>query len=284
MTKKGIIYCLLSILLTVYLILAIPFADTLAASTKCKGVDIRVEQNDMSDFVTSSAIDAELGYLSKLLPGKVTSEINIQQIENQLNALSNIESANCYRTASDRIVVDVVPMVPVARVFDPGISYYINKNGKRLTSGAKYKIDVPVIVRDDAKTLAPEKLTGLLEQIAANPSWNELVSVLKINDKGDVIIVPSISGHVVNFGTPDGAADKFKRLFEFYRQVMPIKGWNYYDVISVKYSGQVVATVRPGSAVKAINEYENEDLEEEIDLETIAPDSTLKSDLNPKIL
>ncbi len=284
MTKKGVIYCLLSVLLAVYLILAIPFADKVAASTTCAGVDIRVEQNDMSNFVTSSAIDAELDYLTKRLPGKVASEINIQHIEDRLNSLSNVESANCYRTASDRIVVDVVPMVPVARVFDPGTSYYINKNGKRLSSGAKYKIDVPIIVRDDPKTLAPEKLTGLLEQIAANPSWNELVSVLKINSKGDVIIIPSISGHVVNFGTPDGAADKFKRLFEFYRQVMPIKGWNYYDVISVKYSGQVVAKIRPGSAVKAINEYENEDLEEEIDLETIAPDSTLKSDLNPKIL
>lgn len=284
MTKEGIIYCLLSVLLAVYLLLAIPFADSVAASTKCAGVDIRIEQNDMSDFVTSAAINADLDNFAGRLPGKTVSEINLQQIENRINSLSNVESANCYRTVSDRIRVDVVPMVPVVRVFDPGASYYINKNGKRLTSGAKYKIDVPIIVRDDVKTLAPEKLVGLLDEIVENPSWNELVSALRINKHGDVVIIPSITGHVVNFGTPDGAADKFKRLFEFYRQVMPVKGWNYYDEISVKYSGQVVAKIRPGSAVRAVNEYENEDMEEEIDLETIAPDSTLQSDLNPKIL
>ncbi len=27
-----------------------------------------------------------------------------------------------------------------------------------------------------------------------------------------------------------------------YRKVLPVKGWLYYDTISVKYSGQVVAT------------------------------------------
>ena len=38
--------------------------------------------------------------------------------------------------------------------------------------------------------------------------------------------------------------NKFNRIKTFYKEVMPVKGWNYYDTISVKWRGQVVTTRR----------------------------------------
>jgi hypothetical protein len=39
-------------------------------------------------------------------------------------------------------------------------------------------------------------------------------------------------------------ADKFSRLRKFYHEVMRIKGWDYYDTLSVKWRGRLVATRR----------------------------------------
>ena len=36
--------------------------------------------------------------------------------------------------------------------------------------------------------------------------------------------------------------NKFARLKTMYKDVLPVKGWTYYDTISVKWRGQVVAT------------------------------------------
>ncbi len=38
--------------------------------------------------------------------------------------------------------------------------------------------------------------------------------------------------------------DKIHRLMRIYQDVLKVKGWNYYDTLSVKWRGQVVATRR----------------------------------------
>lgn len=284
MTKKGIIYCLLSITLLVYLLFAVNISDNIAAAAVCTDVKINVADNALSQFVTSDNVDKELGYASRKYPGQPIAKISTKDIEDKLNALSTIEKANCYRTADNNIVIDVVPMEPVARVFDPGNSYYINRSGKHLMASTRYKLDVPIVIRETTSAQGAETLTGMLDSIAANDAWNELVSALKIERNGDVTIVPTLSGHIINFGSPDNIDDKFGRLFEFYRRVMPVKGWNYYDTISVKYAGQIVGKIHPGSLVRKENEFKDEDYTEEIDLGTIAPDSTnVARELNPKI-
>ena len=58
----------------------------------------------------------------------------------------------------------------------------------------------------------------------------------------DIILVPVIRGHVVNFGDTSLIADKFARIKSFYNNVMPVKGWDYYESLSVKWRGQIVAT------------------------------------------
>ena len=60
----------------------------------------------------------------------------------------------------------------------------------------------------------------------------------------DIILVPVIRGHVVNFGDTSMVDDKFLRLRTFYRKVLPTVGWQHYDTIAVKWRGQVVATRR----------------------------------------
>ena len=48
----------------------------------------------------------------------------------------------------------------------------------------------------------------------------------------------------------------------FYRKVLPKKGWNEYDTISVKFKDQIVATRRIKPVIAPV-----ETVEEEIDLE-----------------
>ena len=56
--------------------------------------------------------------------------------------------------------------------------------------------------------------------------------------------------------------NKFARLRRMYEEVLPVKGWDCYDTLAVKWSGQVVATKRAkklaDSKVKYDDEIENE--------------------------
>ena len=71
--------------------------------------------------------------------------------------------------------------------------------------------------------------------------------------------------------TVEDIENKFEKLKLFYREVMPAKGWETYDTISVKWSHQVVATRRK-KAVKEVMTYDPEDDEVIPDLETMGVD------------
>ena len=249
LTRESIICCVTTILLIAYLVVTFIMTNNLAAAATTPAsnpVIINIEDNSDNLFVTHSEVERLIApHLPERGTPIVASEVNTMAIEDHLNGVDNIEWARCSRTSADRILVEVVPMKPVARVFDGDSSYYINRQGKRLTASLRYRSDVPVIQGHiDTPELA-KCLLPLLDTIAARPNLRELVTSIKVTDARDVLLVPSIRGHIIAFGAPDrDIADKFDRLTTMYRNVLPVKGWDYYDTLSVKFGHQVVATRR----------------------------------------
>ena len=46
----------------------------------------------------------------------------------------------------------------------------------------------------------------------------------------------------IYFGLLTNIHEKLDNLYQFYKQVMPVKGWQTYRDISVKYNNQIVCT------------------------------------------
>lgn len=151
------------------------------------------------------------------------------------------------RLTDGTIRIKATPIIPVARIFDAGESYYINRAGKRVSADARYHKDVPIIeghfeYADTAFT--PASLLPLLSYISNDSVWNAYVSMIKVKSPNDIILVPVIREHVINIGTPDNFDDKFARLKKFYTEVLPLQGWEKYDTLTLKWNGQLVASKR----------------------------------------
>lgn len=247
LSRANIICCILSILLVGYLVVALITSSSMsmAATAPAKmPVKISVAGEDSTSFVTRREIAVIVkDYFSgnTITP----SAIPTLDIENTLNSIDNIENARCTRRSNDRLWIEVTPMIPVARVFDNHGSYYINREGKRLTASLKYRCDVPVITGKLEERHSATRLMSLLDYITTDKSRAELVTALELKPNGDVILIPPFRGHVINFGDPEtDIANKFDRLTTMYRDILPAKGWDYYDTLSVKFRGQVVASRR----------------------------------------
>lgn len=278
MTKKGVIRCLMALLLVAYIGVAVVMANQQSARDKCRGYDIRILQDDGSrDFVTQAEVRRLLKEWSLDDTDRPASSIDLQKIEDRLSGVVNIESAMVQRMPDNTIRLTVMPMIPVARVFDfKGNSYYINRDGKRLTANARYHIDVPVISGNFDSIHSPASLIPLVERLHSDPQWNAITSQVMVDPHTrDIILVPLIRGHVVNLGDTSGIPDKLTRVMTMYRKVMPVKGWEFYDTISVKWAGQVVATRRAKSIPEPAIRFDQEgDIEEEdINSMLVATDS-----------
>lgn len=275
MEKDTVIKIALTALLSVYLVFALAMTGSAERADHYNGLKINVLDSIGSGFVSNDDIDKECDGLYSLIASAPRGTINLQELETRIIDMPVVENANVSTLCDGTLNIEVSPMVPVARVFDPsGKSYYINASGKRVMADARYHVDVPVVIGNfDSGHMRAAHLLPMLSHIASDPTLNALVSTVTLSKRGDILIIPVIRGQVINFGDNDNVKDKFARLKSFYTEVLPRRGWNTYDTISVKWAGQVVASHREKSLGQLTLHTEESEFDFIDDISTMTPDA-----------
>lgn len=251
------------------LLWGIHWAQSKASAQVCTDVEVIVLNADSTSFVTPEGIKAELTRMGLKAVGLPVSDVNIDQIESKLKESEYLEEAECVMSADGRLMILVRQIIPVLRVCDENAgSYYINHSGKRMATSSNFHANVPVVSGRFTKEFQPVRLLPMVEYIERDSVLKSLVTMISVRDSNNIYVVPCISGHVVNMGSPTGFENKFKKLVAFYQQVLPNKGYNYYDTISVKWNYQVVATKRQ-KAIKIDVPIDSADLEGDTPFENV---------------
>lgn len=220
----------------------------------CEGIDIEVVGSRNMDSIVVRGIARELALYPHRLKGARLNEINTLALEKYLSDLNTFESVNCMISSGGRLKIEIVPLVPVMRVFDGEHSWYINKAGKKIDSKAEFYTDAPVVTGRFNDSFTPREVLPLVKFIQKDDMLRQLVAMVEASDPNNLMIVPRMLGHVVNFGDTTRLKEKKEALQLFYKKVMPYKGWEEYDTISVKFRGQVVATRRVKPIIKTATE------------------------------
>ncbi len=263
MKKSTVFKWMLLVLLMVYCVGMTVWARGEAMRHTCVGIEVEVEGDRMLDTIIRKGVREELRHYPGKIVGTPLHQLNTRKIEKYLSGLSNFESVECIITSDGRLLVNIVPLIPVMRVFYKDNSYYINKDGKHIESKAEFFSDVPVVEGEFSRSFTPRDILPLVRYIESDKDLRSLVSMVVARDASNLMIVPKVKGHIVNFGDTTRLPEKWQALRLFYHKVMPYKGWEEYDTISVKYRGQIVATRRDKTKLNHGEDYhEEEDLEE----------------------
>lgn len=265
--KRLIQYSIL-VILAVALTVGILWAREKSRGELCTAVDVEVVNADSTSFVTPQGVLTDLKSQGIKIVGKHMGDINASDIEEALKVSPYLENADIVKCQNGKVLIRVSQLVPVMRVFDGEDSYYLNKAGKRMAATTYYHCDVPVVQGHFTRKYPATRLLPLIDYVESDSLLHSLVTMYQVRDTNNIILVPNISGHVVNIGNADGFDNKFAKLKLFYREVLPKRGWNTYDTISVKWNHQIVATRR----IKAVEEVlpdHSEDDEQAPDIETM---------------
>lgn len=245
------------ILLLGYATIAALWADHQADLRKCTGIDVNIISSQPSEFITAQGVKNELGKLSVDFSSRCISEINLDSIERFLSKDNRFESVQCAEMNTGKLRIDIVPMIPELRVFTPKESYYINKDGKRINANIEFVSDVPVINGNFNDAFPASSLLPVTRYIAKDSVLKSLITMINADSPTNIILLPRIKGHVINLGDTSDLKNKFDNLLLMYHKVMPYKGWETYDTISLKFKGQIVATRRNKS--KAVHSTASDD-------------------------
>ena len=225
---------------------AVAWANHKAGLEICRQVDVVILNDDSVTFVNRKGIMRELENHNFFPEGKLVTSIDTDSMERVLDRCDYLENVECFVSNTNRLVIAARQFMPVMRVYDRGDSsvYYVNRFGKHMAVDGRYHIDVPVVEGDFTGKFKPLRLLPLINYVESDTALSALVSMYQVRDSNNVCFIPTICGHTVNLGRLEGLESKFKKLKLFDDKVMPLKGWNAYTEISLKWDYQVVGTLR----------------------------------------
>lgn len=242
---KKILKWAICVLLLGYVAVALAIGPSIRDSQACTGIDLRIEGHTLPDSILRQGVTMQIAKYDPKIVGRRLQDIDLQKMEDYLGRFSNFEEVECSFDPERRLRIEVSPIRPEARVFEPsGKSYYINREGKRIKADAEFFVDAPVLLMGSHPGVPPEYALPVIRRVMADKDLSALVTAFKLDGRTDILLVPSIHGHVVNFGDTTGFERKKAALMTAYRKILPAKGWETYDTISVKFRDQVVASRR----------------------------------------
>lgn len=235
------------IILTVligYVITMTVWANAEAEKHQCRGISVSITGGGINDSITTEAVLDLLRQYPEKIVGIPATRVNTRGIQEYIMSLNNFEDVRCHITSQGYLAVNIQPMIPEIRVFDGDNSYYVNKDGKRITSNSAFYVDVPVVAGNFNNGFSPKDILPIVRFVERDSTLHSLITMYVAKDKNNILLVPRFTGHVINFGDTSRLKEKRRALLTAYHNILPYRGWELYDTISVKFKGQIVATRR----------------------------------------
>jgi cell division protein FtsQ len=229
----------------------------------CKSVNISIDESEGNFFVEQSDVLNTIHDKWGTLVGKPVVSINMNLLETLIDNNPYILRAEVFSTIDGGINIDIRQREPVLRIMNrDNQSFYIDKNGLYMPLSEKHASYVPVASgnipdgyvdgsvnkipnqkNDSAfnKSLM-EQLYDLASFIRNDELWQAQIVQLYVNDEGDIEMIPRVGNHRIILGDTQNMEEKFSKLQQFYQKGLGATGWNNYNTINLKFSGQVVCT------------------------------------------
>ncbi|MES2417997.1 MAG: cell division protein FtsQ [Bacteroidota bacterium] len=232
------------------LVALMSFIQVKKQEVKCINVKILIPGAD--NFIEREEIDAILKQSEGQLIGRNLEDINIHQIEETIQANPYIAFAKVYADMDGVIHIKIKQRQPVLRIINAGgQDYYIDRDGLKMPMSPNFTANVLVATGNILEGFG-SKVDTLITPLAADlyktalylkqdTLWDAQIEQIFVNSKNDIELIPRVGNQRIVLGNADSLATKMNNLLAFYKQAMPLMGWDAYRTINIKYVNQVIA-------------------------------------------
>ena len=230
----------------------IAFTERRQGSASIKDITIKLKNAYENHFLDEDDIIKLMELKMDNLKGASLDRVNMKEVEKKIRRDPFIKDAQLYSDLKGNLVVSAEIRRPIARIVrNDGPDGYIAEDGTVMPVSDKFTSRVILIsgtyVRQMLKqnnlntTEEGKQLITLINTIRDDAFWNAQVAQLDIDSKMRITIYPQVGDERIEFGRPDDADTKLRKLMIFYKEILPRMGWNKYDRVNLEYEGQIVA-------------------------------------------
>ena len=237
---KHIIVVLLDVVIAAYLLVAITvFNEPDEKSMVCTKVNIYVDDN--ASGLLSPAEVKRLLERQHLYPlDQPMQFVSTRTIEEALMDNPYVEVAECYKTQSGHICVNLTQRQPVLHVMPANDEqYYVDVHGAILPH-TRLSGDLLVATGVMNRSYAQKRLAPIARYIVGDEFWKAQTEQLNVLPDSTLELIPRVGDHIIYLGAPTNIPKKLERLRKFYKYGLTRAGWNRYERISVEFDNQIV--------------------------------------------
>jgi len=216
----------------------------------CTQVAVTIEHTGEDSFVSEREIRSLVNQENKPVIGVPLMTLDLKQLEQQVAKNPYIDRANVHYDLEGRVHVAVEQSRPIARLVHPKFPHaYVSTSGKLLPLSAQHTARVLLVSGEYVSKLSKKnwgqdstfaQYLSLLQYIEQNEFWQAQIAQVDIGSEGKVTLFPQVGKQTIEFGKPNRISEKFHKLELFYQQILPRKGWNHYNRVSLTYENQIV--------------------------------------------
>lgn len=236
----------------VALLVLIAFAEREQHDTAVKEISISIDNLNDNHFIDEEDVRELMQFNHENLIGASMGNIKLKEIEEKIKFNKFIEDAELYSDLKGNLLVKVELRRPIARIIrNDGPDGYIAEDGTLMPVSEKFTSRVVLISGGYAPNLLRmnnlnsteegKQLMDLINRIREDDFWKAQIAQVDVNNKKMVTLFPQVGDETIEFGTMENQEAKFKKLMIYYKEILPVKGWNKYRRVNVEYEGQIVA-------------------------------------------
>lgn len=242
---KRILLSLIMLLLIAYLVVAVTAFNKRPADRICSDMELAIKDSVNAGFITRQEI-ATLMHRKGIYPvGKKMDRIHTKSLEKELNKHPLIDRAECYKTPSNKLCIEITQRVPVLRIMsNNGENYYIDNKGNIMPPESKCVAHLAIVTGEVEKSFATRYLHKFGVFLQQNDFWNAQVEQINVLPGKEIELVPRVGNHIVYLGKIDNFEEKLSRLRLFYEKALNQVGWNKYSRINLEFNNQIICTKR----------------------------------------
>tara|TARA_B110000444_G_scaffold181505_1_gene170331 strand:- start:234 stop:947 length:714 start_codon:yes stop_codon:yes gene_type:complete len=196
---------------------------------------INIEYSE-DKFVTKELI---LEYIKKYnFDSTVLSSFYLNNLEVNLLNHPALKKVEVYGTQQGMLSINLQQRKALVRIKTSITDYYLDENGLEMPLSENFTARL-LVVSGDVNSSHHYDIFSFIKTINETEFWQSQITELHFK-ADEVIAIPRVGDQKIHLGTLSNIHEKLDNLYQFYKQVMPVKGWQTYSDISVKYSNQIV--------------------------------------------
>lgn len=250
MNKRLIIKLGTLLAIIVFIVVSLSFTTVERKTLHCSSISVVFSEN--YQYVTPAYVESVVKKKFASMNGALLDTLNTNTIEAEVEKIPWVRKAEIFKgyamndsvQYSGKIKIKITQESPVLRVVHGADGYYLNENGKKLPFSDTYTSNVVVVTGNTPDSLMVKQVLPFVRYIRNDDFWRSQVQQIHIKNNAELILIPRVGEHQIQFGRIEMIEKKFRNLKAVYEKGLPNAGWNKYKEISLKFDNQVVCTLR----------------------------------------